>query len=127
MVSAKSDGPLRHCIEVRHDSFATPRFFSMLKANDVALVVAETANRFPMFDETTDGFHYVRLHGATKLYQSRYTNKALAAWGERVTRWQKLGRDVYLYFDNDFKVHAPFDAARLREWIGGQSSPKCAR
>ncbi len=26
-------------------------------------------------------------------------------------------RDVYVYFDNDAKVHAPFDAMRLREML----------
>jgi uncharacterized protein YecE (DUF72 family) len=30
-----------------------------------------------------------------------------------------VARDVYVYFDNHVKVHAPFDAARLVERLAG--------
>jgi len=39
----------------------------------------------------------------------------LDAWAEKIDGWRRGGRDVYVYFDNDAKVHAPFDALRLRE------------
>jgi uncharacterized protein YecE (DUF72 family) len=30
-----------------------------------------------------------------------------------VRRWRDDGLDVYVYFDNDVKVHAPYDALSL--------------
>jgi hypothetical protein len=31
---------------------------------------------------------------------------------------RRAGRDVYCYFDNDVKVHAPYDAATLMRKLG---------
>lgn len=65
-----------------------------------------------MAEEVTANFVYVRLHGSTHLYASRYSDEELDAWA-RVVQWQDEKRDVYVYFDNDAKVHAPRDALRL--------------
>jgi uncharacterized protein YecE (DUF72 family) len=34
-------------------------------------------------------------------------------WAAYVDEWRRDGSDVYIYFDNDAKVHAPHDAKRL--------------
>ena len=104
--------PLRHAMEIRHDTFCSPAFYRLLKKHDVALVVADTAGKWPLIEEQTSDFIYVRLHGDKKLYVSGYTDEALDGWAERIGRWSGR-RDVYVYFDNDAKVHAPFDAGRL--------------
>jgi uncharacterized protein YecE (DUF72 family) len=65
-----------------------------------------------MLDVTSD-FVYVRLHGDVKIYTSGYSSRALAAWARRIRAWDEDGRDVYVYFDNDVKVRAPFDALNL--------------
>ncbi|MDB4893727.1 MAG: hypothetical protein JWL61_5582, partial [Gemmatimonadetes bacterium] len=44
----------------------------------------------------------------------------LDAWAKKIVQWRRTGRDVYVYFDNDAKVHAPFDAARLAERVTGK-------
>ena len=108
--------PLRHAIEVRHESFATPGFLKLLRDHDVGLVVADTAGRWPFLEDVTASFVYVRLHGDEELYVSGYTPEALDAWAERIRRWRQR-RDVYVYFDNDAKVHAPFDAMALEARI----------
>jgi uncharacterized protein YecE (DUF72 family) len=66
----------------------------------------------------------VRLHGAEELYVSGYTDPQLEAWAAELRGWMTgsstpdgVGRDVYVYFDNDVKVHAPFDAIRLAEFV----------
>jgi uncharacterized protein YecE (DUF72 family) len=64
---------------------------------------------------------YVRLHGSRQLYVSRYTDEELDAWAARIRRWTSRAggrRDVFVYFDNDAKVHAPRDALRLMERVG---------
>jgi uncharacterized protein YecE (DUF72 family) len=110
--------PLRHAIEVRHESFVSKAFVALLRKHDIALVVADTAGKFPrMFDVTAD-FVYVRLHGDVQLYKSGYTPRALDEWARRIRAWERAGKDVYVYFDNDMKVRAPFDAINLMDRLG---------
>ena len=123
--------PLRHTVEIRHASFETSEFIQLLRAHDIALVFADTAGRWPFAEDLTSDFVYCRLHGAEELYASGYTPAALDWWAARLKAWQ-LGkepadarhwsdarppkakrRDVYVYFDNDVKVRAPFDAMAL--------------
>ena len=109
---------LRHAIEVRHPSFVCEEFVSLLREHDIGLVVADTAGKWPkMFDVTSD-FVYVRLHGDVKIYTSGYTKRALAQWARRIRDWDADGKDVYVYFDNDVKVRAPFDALDLMKKLG---------
>ncbi len=122
--------PLRHAMEVRHDSFRTPTFVAQLRRHRVALVVADSPGRWPYMEDVTSDFLYLRLHGEKELYASGYTDAALDRWAQRVHIWRSGAepadaqrvdraaarcrtRDVYCYFDNDAKVRAPFDAAAL--------------
>jgi uncharacterized protein YecE (DUF72 family) len=123
--------PLRHALEIRHESFMAPAFIAMLRRYNVALVVADTAGRWPLCEDVTADFVYIRLHGDKELYASGYGDEAIAAWAARIHAWRNGGqpigvrlvsdkappkrkaRDVYCYFDNDIKVHAPYDAQRL--------------
>lgn len=109
---ADAERPVRHTLEVRHASFATPELPALLAEHDVGLVVADTAGRWPQLTDVTSDVVHVRLHGDTELYVSGYDDAALAVWAERVRGWRERA-DVYVYFDNDAKVHAPFDAQRL--------------
>ena len=114
-----SQGRLRHVLEVRHPSFAdNPELAPLLREHDVGLVVADTAGRWPFLLDVTSDLVYVRLHGAQELYVSGYTDDELDTWAERVRRWADAGLDVVVYFDNDVKVRAPFDAIRLAERLG---------
>ena len=112
------DAPLRHVLEVRHASFRTPEFCELLRAHDVGMVVADSAGTWPMFDEVTSDLVYVRLHGDEELYISGYGDAALDRWADKVRGWDRAGLDVLVYFDNDAKVRAPFDAMALQERLG---------
>jgi uncharacterized protein YecE (DUF72 family) len=106
--------PLRHAVEIRHASFATPDFIAQLRRHQVALVVADTAGKWPYLEDITADFMYLRLHGDEELYASGYTETALERWARKIRTWARNG-DVYCYFDNDIKVRAPFDADRLMQ------------
>jgi uncharacterized protein YecE (DUF72 family) len=110
---APDDRPLRHALEVRHASFLAPGFLDLLREHHVAVVVADTAGKWPLIREVTADFAYVRLHGDVELYTSGYTDQALDAWAATVRGWLDGGRDVHVYFDNDVKVRAPVDAMGL--------------
>jgi len=110
--------PLRHAIEIRHSSFMNEAFLSLLRKHDIGLVVADTAGKWPKMFQLTSDFVYVRLHGDVKIYTSGYSERALASWARRIRAWARSGRDVYVYFDNDVKVRAPFDALNLMRKLG---------
>jgi len=122
--------PLRYAVEIRHPSFLVPEFFALLREFNIAFVFADTAGKWPYCEDLTADFVYCRLHGAEELYVSGYSDAALDWWAARIRLWQKGQqpgdallvskkkakrghREVYVYFDNDAKVHAPFDARRL--------------
>jgi uncharacterized protein YecE (DUF72 family) len=132
--------PLRHAVEVRHDSFRSHGFVALLRRHRIALVVADTAGRWPLLEDLSADFVYMRLHGDEELYASGYGDEALGFWAERIETWSRGGqvadarlaspdsrgrrrarRDVFCYFDNDVKVHAPYDAARLATRLGQPS------
>jgi uncharacterized protein YecE (DUF72 family) len=108
-----ADRKIRHAVEIRHPSFMTSAFVRLLREHDIGLVVADTAGKWPKMFHVTSDFVYVRLHGDIKIYTSGYSDKALNSWARRIRSWDKDGRDVYVYFDNDVKVKAPFDALNL--------------
>lgn len=113
-----ADRPMRHALEVRHDSFRDPAFTRLARRHGVAVVVADTAGRWPLLTEPTADHVYVRLHGDRELYVSGYEDAALRRWARRVRGWAKDGLDVHVYFDNDVKVRAPFDAMALADMLG---------
>ena len=113
-----ADRPLRHVLEIRHPSFAVPEFVDLLRRHDIGLVVADTAGKWPFMEDVTSDLVYVRLHGAEELYVSGYDDQSLTGWSERVRGWTDRGHDVHVYFDNDVKVHAPYDAQRLAAMLG---------
>ncbi|MFV9424587.1 DUF72 domain-containing protein [Microbacterium sp. S1037] len=119
-LEVEADVPLRHALEPRSASFSDPRAAEILRAHDVALVLADTAGRWPVFDALTADHVYVRLHGSTELYASGYAGPELDAWADRIRGWldgtasaDGLSRDVYAYFDNDARGRAPHDAVAL--------------
>jgi len=108
---------IRHVFEPRHVSFFEPEAVKVLRRARVALAVSH-AGRWPMHEEITGGFTYVRLHGAPETYVSGYTDEQLDDWARKVRAWARQG-DVYVYFDNDARGHAPHDAVRLTERLVG--------
>jgi uncharacterized protein YecE (DUF72 family) len=117
----------RHALEPRHPSYFSAECFDLLRANDVALVIADTAGKFPVAHELTASFVYARLHGSEALYASRYSDEELDRWADRLVQWASRDagspRDIHVYFDNDARGHAPFDALRLAERIQARGIP----
>jgi uncharacterized protein YecE (DUF72 family) len=127
---------LRHAVEIRHESFVDEAFIALLRKYKVAMVVADTAGKWPNYEDVTADFMYLRLHGDKKLYASGYSEEALERWADKIRAWtaggqpagarlisskappRRASRDLFCYFDNDIKVHAPFDARRLIEKLG---------
>jgi uncharacterized protein YecE (DUF72 family) len=128
---------LRYALEVRHPSFLQPEFIQLLRRHDVAPCVADSAGLYPQISDLTADFVYLRLHGAEQLYTSSYTARELSQWARRIRAWNAGNdandapplqparadgkpRPVFVYFDNDVKAHAPFDAKNLARAVSGK-------
>jgi uncharacterized protein YecE (DUF72 family) len=107
------DRPIRHALEPRHPSFASDEALAQLEHCDIALVIADSAGKWPRFEQAVGPIVYARLHGDTELYASGYTDAALDRWADQLAGWTADGRDAFVYFDNDIKGYAPHDARRL--------------
>jgi uncharacterized protein YecE (DUF72 family) len=132
--------PMRYALEPRSLTFFTAECVDILRRHDVALVVADSG-RWPLFEEVTASFVYLRLHGSPQTYASRYSDAALDRWATAIAAWARGSqpedarrvtdlplparrrRDVYCYFDNDSDAHAPGDAVRLLDRLRATSSP----
>src|SRR5690606_14082765 len=113
-----ADRPLRYAIEVRNKSFFHEEFIRQLRRHHLVWVMSQGAKRWPYAEEVTGPFVYLRLHGATELYASGYSDEELEKWAERLRAWQsgsepadavritslkpprRKTRDAYVYFDN---------------------------
>jgi uncharacterized protein YecE (DUF72 family) len=132
--------PLRHAVEIRNESFLDESFVDLLRAHNVALVIAESARSWPMAQDITADFVYMRLHGDKALYEGGYQDKALEDWARRIRAWHRgiepedavkiskskapkaKQRAVYCFFDNtDVKLRAPKDAQTLMRMLGVKS------
>lgn len=123
--------PFRHAFEFRHRSFENPDFIEMLKANQIAVVCADSGKKTaPYIEDLTSNFAYVRMHGQDPAYKKGYTEATMKKMANRILTWS-VGKqaedavcvsskepfpgekDVFVYFDNDEKTTAPDDAIRM--------------
>ncbi|MBS4752509.1 DUF72 domain-containing protein [Nocardioides sp. zg-ZUI104] len=114
---------IRHALEPRHTSYGSPEALDVLSTHDVALVHSDSPGAWPVLEADTASFRYVRLHGHSTLYASRYSDRLLDTWAERCAAWSAAGMDVHVYFDNDARGHAPHDAVRLLQRLGAAPEP----
>jgi uncharacterized protein YecE (DUF72 family) len=116
--------PLRHAIEIRHESFICPEFVRLLRRHRIALVCADTVEWPRLLDVTAD-FLYLRLHGSEVLYASGYDDIALDVWAERISLWAQ-GQEPREFWKEDqapdpARTHVPEGYTLLRR--RGRNAP----
>jgi uncharacterized protein YecE (DUF72 family) len=117
LLPERQDGvPLRHALEVRHESFRDPAFFKLAKEARAAIVFADS-DKFPEIEEPTADFTYARLQRCAEDIPTGYDGAALDKWAERARGWQQRG-DVYVFFISGAKVRAPAAAQALQQRLG---------
>ncbi len=121
--------PLRHAVQVRHDSFADPAFVAMARVANVAIVYADSVD-YPAIADVTADFVYARLEAAEERNPAGYTDAALDDWARAARTWQAGGRpeglpyvmaetpanaqrDTFVFFINGAKIRAPHGAIAL--------------
>jgi len=135
LLPEKQDGlPLRHAIEVRHESFSHPDFVRMCREAGVAIVFADSA-RYPTLADVTGDFVYARLEDAKAEVETGYTPHELDRWARIARSWAEghqpdgltyadrashkagIARDVFVFMINGAKERAPAAAMALIERV----------
>ncbi|EZP56157.1 DUF72 domain-containing protein [Sphingomonas sp. RIT328] len=132
--AAHAGVPLRHAIQVRHDSFADPAFIAMARQAKVAIVYADSTD-YPAIADVTGDFVYARLEAAEEVHPAGYSDAALDDWAAAARVWAaggqpdglpyviaeppaKTPRETFVFFINGAKVRAPHGAMALIDRIG---------
>jgi uncharacterized protein YecE (DUF72 family) len=106
----------RHAFEFRHPSWFVPETYALLREHDVALVIGDHPDRsFQTYEATTD-WRYVRFHHGTRGRRGNYSQSELEEWAKRLRSWRAQS-GLFVYFNNDWEVFAPRNAAKLRRLV----------
>ena len=122
--------PLRHAVEVRHASFATPTFVELARAHGVAIVFAES-DEYPRIADITADFVYLRVMRADAAQVEGYAPEVLNAIAACAQLWRsgaepagvprvhhtaaaQQPRDVFVQFISAAKERNPAAAMALQ-------------
>jgi uncharacterized protein YecE (DUF72 family) len=106
----------RYTFEFREHTWYNEEVYAILREHNCAFCIYELEYHTSPMEVTAD-FVYVRLHGPGNKYQGSYSDVILQEWATRCKKWQKEGKDVFIYFDNDQEGYAAFNAIRLKELV----------
>ena len=117
LLPKEKDGiALRHAVEVRHASFATPAFYDLAVGHGVAIVYAKDED-FPEIDQPTANFTYARLMASREALETGVTAPELDGFARQLRGWAKRG-DVFGYFISGAKLRNPAAAQALIKKLG---------
>jgi uncharacterized protein YecE (DUF72 family) len=128
--------PLRHVVEVRHESFRSAEFIALAREHGIGVVIAADS-AYPQIADATAPFIYARIMGTQASEELGYSGAALDLWAARARAWASGAapegldyvappyargnpRDVYLYVISGHKVHNPAAAMSLIQRLGRQ-------
>lgn len=123
--------PVRHVLEVRHESFKCPEFLALARQHGAAAVFTDSDD-YPSFADLTADFVYARLMRAHVDEPTGYPADAITQWAARARAWasgaeptdlprvkaaapvsRASARDVFVFFINGAKERAPHAAQAL--------------
>ena len=105
----------RFAFEVRHKSWLNDTFFSILSEYKAAFVIADSGNRYPYNESVTTDIVYLRFHGREQLYASDYGTSILKEYATKIKQWSEGGKNVWIFFNNDFNGYAVKNAKELKD------------
>ncbi len=130
LLPKRHDGvPLRHAVEVRHDSFANAEFVTLCRNHGVAIIFAADSE-FPTIPDVTADFVYARLMGTAEKEKLGYSKPVLGKWAERAHQWEagespklkllakpapKKKRHVFMFVISGAKARNPAAAMTIIE------------
>jgi len=103
---------IRFAFEFRHKSWCDKKIYQLLKKYKVAWVIADSPS-YPKAEVVTADFIYIRMHGSKVLFTSNYTKKELKDLAQKVKKWLRQKKEVFVYFNNDAMGYAIENAREL--------------
>lgn len=134
LLPAQVDGlPLRHVMDVRHESFKTPEYLALARRHRVATVFTESDD-YPSFADVTGDFVYARVMRSRSELPLGYAPRELDQMAHCARVWAQGGepdgvsrvappvagtpREVFVFFISAAKERNPAAAMALIERLG---------
>lgn len=112
----KLPSTVRHAVEFRHETWWNDETAQLLARHN-ATFVAISHPKLPSAIVPTTDLLYLRFHGlGPRLYDYAYSKKELQKWAAKVKPHLR-GRELYAFFNNDYRARAPKDATAFRELL----------
>jgi uncharacterized protein YecE (DUF72 family) len=107
----------RWVVEFRHPSWHQREVYQLLTNRSVALCIPVGGGVSP--DRiTTAPFTYIRMHRGMEP-GGGFTPEELSSWAAQIRALRSAGKEVYIYFNNDWEGYAIRDATTLRRMLEG--------
>jgi uncharacterized protein YecE (DUF72 family) len=113
----------RHAFEFRHPSWFVFEVYEILCAHDVALVIGDHPDHPFQAYQATASWRYVRFHHGRRGRRGNYSLRELESWAARLNAWRAQS-ELFVYFNNDWELFAPRNAATLRDRLDHLSRTK---
>ncbi len=113
--------PLRHAFEFRDESWLCREALKTLEDFNFAFCIAHGSG-LPCLEEVTSDFIYLRFHGGETLHGSNYSEQELRRWADKIRKWKKKGKTIFVYFNNDAYGFAVKNALFLKKIASPPSS-----
>jgi uncharacterized protein YecE (DUF72 family) len=115
---AVDDRPLRHVLDVRHESFASPEYLALAHRYGCTTVHTDS-DKFPAIADPDSELAYVRLMRSADDCETGYAPEALRQWANGARAWTATpGREAFIFFINGAKERAPAAALALLALLG---------
>jgi uncharacterized protein YecE (DUF72 family) len=127
--------PLRHALEVRHESYNDEAYVALARSRNIATVFTDSPD-YPSIADITGGFIYTRLMRSRVDLALGYPDEELDAWTRVAREWAEgrdpvalphvdapakkadAPRDVFVYFINSAKQRNPAAAMAMLGRLG---------
>ena len=101
----------RLAMEFRDPSWHDDDVYALLATRSIAFCIFDIGGfTAPLVDE--GDLVYVRLHGPGSAYTGNYRAPRLRVWADRARAWNRRGKDVFMFFDNDERGYAVKNGTR---------------
>ena len=107
---------LDHAFEFRHPSWFDQGVFDILRRHNAAFCSFHLPG-LPCPLVATADFAYIRFHGSEGKYWGCYSDEELAEWAGRIAELSRDLRAVYIYFNNDDRAFAVYNALTLGKML----------
>ena len=103
-------------VEFRNPEWICDEVYELLSQCRAAVCLADM-ERCPITEPNDVSFIYVRRHGPGGRYRGCYSPEHIAADARRIRRWLRAGKDVFVYYNNDFEGYAIDNARQLADAV----------